>query len=84
MALQWIDNRVRRGDLSASIITWMHLVSFEVITTECMVRYCLAIGAVLTVCYDIIYLGLRFSTLRTKVDNGELYDQTRNFKVVYH
>jgi hypothetical protein len=59
----------------------MHLVSFEVITTECMVRYCLAIGAVLTVCYDIIYLGLRFSTLRTKVDNGELYDQTRNFKV---
>jgi hypothetical protein len=70
--------------LSAFIITWMHLALFEVTTTECMVRYRLAIGAVLMVCYEIIYLGLRFSTLRTKVDNGELYDQTRNFNVVYH
>jgi hypothetical protein len=54
MVLQWPDNRVRRGDLSASIITWMHSVSLEVITTECMVRYRFAIGAVLAICYDII------------------------------
>jgi hypothetical protein len=26
MALQWIDNRVGRGDLSAFIITWMHRI----------------------------------------------------------
>jgi hypothetical protein len=34
-----------------------------------MVRYCFAIGAVLTAGYDIIYLGLRFSMFGIKVDN---------------
>lgn len=34
VALQWVDNRVGRCDLSASIITWMHLASLEVTTTE--------------------------------------------------
>jgi hypothetical protein len=59
---------------------WMHFVSLEVTTTERMVRYRFAIGAVLTVCYGIIYFGLRFSTLGTKADNGELKDQPRGFK----
>jgi hypothetical protein len=36
---------------------------------QSMVRYCFVIGAVFTVCYDIIYLGLRFSILGIKVDN---------------
>jgi hypothetical protein len=29
----------------------------------------------LAICYDIIYIGLRFSTLGTKADNGELKDR---------
>jgi hypothetical protein len=44
----------------------------DVTTTERMVRYCFAIGAVLAVCYDIIYHRLRFSMFGIKVDNVKL------------
>ena len=47
----------------------MHFCLADVTTTERMVRYRFAVGAVLTVCYNIIYLGLRFSIFRIKVDN---------------
>jgi hypothetical protein len=49
----------------------------EVATTECMVRCCFAIGAVLVVYHNIIYFGLRFSILGIKVDNGELKRERR-------
>ena len=37
-----------------------------------MVRNRFVIGAALTVCHDVIYLGLRFSILGIKLDNGEI------------
>jgi hypothetical protein len=49
MALQRVDNRVERGDLCTSFRLKL--------PQQSMVRYCFAIGAVLAVCYDIIYLG---------------------------
>jgi hypothetical protein len=45
-----------------------------------MVRYRFAIGAVLaTTCYDIIYLGLRFSQLGIKNDNVDSLSGTMPF-----